>query len=96
MQQPDSELSGFTEEIDHFGHNYKIHVWYSFPLTEEERKMYKVEDGEFFIELTDATGTKSFKVFQDESLQWKTDAPPLSVDQNLIEVIGSCIDSRFE
>jgi hypothetical protein len=58
--------------------------------------MYKVEDGDFFIELTDATGTKSFKVFQDESLQWKTDAPPLSVDQNLIEVIGSCIDSRFE
>jgi hypothetical protein len=96
MQQQDSNLTGFTEEIEQGGHYYNVEIRYSFPLTEEERKMYKVEDGEFFIELTDATGTKSFKVFQDESLQWKSDAPPLSVDQKLVEAIGSCIDSRLE
>jgi hypothetical protein len=68
---------------------------YTFLLTDERTKIYKIKDGEFFIK-SDGTGTKSFKVFQDESLQWKTDAPPLLVDQDIIEVVGNCIDSRYE
>jgi hypothetical protein len=96
MEQTNSELTGFTEEIEHLGQYYKVLIKYAFPLTAEERERYKIEDGEFFIELTDSTGTKSFRVFQDEDLEWKSDAASVLVDQNLIEVIGNCIDSKFE
>lgn len=93
MKNNEQEQTGFVASIKYNGDIIPAKVRYSFPLTEEEKKIYRIEDGDFLVALNAPEGHKVFKVFLDEAEQWKTNSSEIIVDRELVEQIGQSIDS---
>jgi hypothetical protein len=90
-----SEQAGFHAEFKYDGRQYIADIKYPYPINEKEQKAYKVEDGEFLVHLIDDVGSRSFKVFLNENLEWVTDSPSLLIEPELATVIGELIDSKL-
>ena len=98
----DDEEKGFHVEFKYEGRQYAAEIKYPYPLNEEERKLYKVEDGEFLVHLLDEVGSRTFKIYVGNLLfseewphEWLTDSPSLLIEWELVQVIGNLIDSKL-
>jgi hypothetical protein len=95
MDSQELEKEGFHTEFKFNDRQYIADIKYPYPLNEKERELYKVEDGEFLVHLIDEVGSRSFKVFINEEHQWTTDSPSLLIERELVEIIGTLIDSKL-
>lgn len=88
------ENKGFIDHFDADDTSYMVHIKHHYALTDEEKNMYKVEDGQFLVHMFSSAECKSFKVFLNDELFWTTDADESFVDREFVEIIGSIIDER--
>jgi hypothetical protein len=93
--QSEIEKGGFHTEFIFNGRRYIADIKYPYPLNENERALYKVEDGEFLVHLIDEMGSRTFKVYFREDFDWVTDSPTLLIERELVQMIGSLIDSKL-
>jgi hypothetical protein len=93
-EENQKEYRGF---IDHFvadGYKYMISVKHHYGLSDEEKHLHQVEDGQFLVHMFGINGFKTFKVFLDDNLNWITDTSEFLIDKESVEIIGSIIDER--
>ena len=89
------EKEGFQTQFAFEGRNYIANIKYPYPLSEKEKALYKVEDGEFLVHLTDDFGSRAFKVYFTHEFEWETDSPTLLIEKELVQIIGGLIDSKL-
>ena len=94
-QNEELEKDGFHTEFAYEGRRYIADIKYPYPLNENEKALYKVEDGEFLVHLLDDVGSRSFKVFINDQHEWATDSPSLLIERELVQLIGTLIDSKL-
>jgi hypothetical protein len=95
MDSHEVEQEGFHTEFKYNGRQYIADIKYPYPLNGNERALYKVEDGEFLVHLIDDIGSRSFKVFIDDEHEWTTDSPSFLIERELVQVLGTLIDSKL-
>lgn len=85
--------NGFHEEFDFKGNRYVAHIKHCTVVSEDEMINHHVCDGEFLVHLFSLEGCKSFKIYLDDNLIWKTSST-IIVEQELVDVLGFVIDMR--
>lgn len=85
--------NGFHEEFDFNGRQYIAHIKHYTVVSEDEIINYHVSDGEFLVHLFSLDGCKSFNIYLDDNLIWKTSSS-IMVEQELVDVLGFVIDMR--
>ena len=89
------EKDGFHTEFKFNDRQYIAEIKYPYPLNENERAVYKVEDGDFLVHLIDEVGSRSFKVVINDEYEWTSDSPSLLIETELVQIIGTLIDSKL-
>jgi hypothetical protein len=84
-----------TTEFSHKNSQYIAWVHPYFLLSPEEISFYKIIKYDFVAHLFSLEGFKTFEIYQDESLEWKTNASPLLIDHEIVEIIGQIIAENF-
>jgi hypothetical protein len=88
---------GFKKEFDYEETHYSIHVIPFIIATEDDKKQYNLEEGQFLVHLFDGVSFKSFSVFYgSEQPAWESSVSQLLLgDKDLIERIGFLIDDYY-
>jgi hypothetical protein len=85
---------GFVAPLHYQGIQYNLDVKSFLELSEQDRKEYRVYDGDFLVNLSSPEGSKRFKVFVGDDLFWTTNASPIIIDPELVEQIGFMIHNH--
>ena len=67
-----------------------------YSLSEEEINRYRISEFSFVAHVfTLAEGFKTFEIFPDHHLHWKTNASALLVDRDVVEILGQMIVNQI-
>jgi hypothetical protein len=92
----ESNAYGFKKHFEYKGMPYSIHVVPFIIASDQDRKMYNLEEGQFLIHLFDGNSFQSFCVFYNDQLEWDANVSTLVLDdKDLIEKIGFLIDDYY-
>lgn len=59
-----------------------------YELSELELKVYNISEYNYVVHLFSMEGFKTFEMFPDAELRWTTNASPLLVDKEIVEIMG--------
>ena len=91
------EAYGFKKEFDYEGIHYSMHVVPFIMATEEDRKAYFLQEGQFLVHLSNGYSVASFAVFySDDEPVWESNVSKIILDDEfLVERIGFLIDDYY-